>query len=391
MKKKLLLVFLLGFMLAATVVVSLFPQSNITDRDMFKLSNHPSPTPEKGFIMKTFTGNSSIELAEKFLAEYWDKLTLRLNLSQFSNATFVGIALRPLPSGAYAPLYYFGDNLTDLRVLEEQFISEVSMFKRIPLEVKGSLAGEPARDWKYIGGIRSPVTSKDIEVSTSMWTKKRGTVYNVFGANFWVTSALSGQYVYYIHINHDAKVPSTVSEGLKVAVKEVKERLKVLNPEDAFIGVGNFRPEGSGSSSTSVITWGMNVGFGVDCSGRSLLNAQAGFTESHSTALGFKWYTDDVDPNLEVKFNFYDLKERGFIFSHPAWGKSFSAHPAVIVHVDPGVTFHLARLKLKAEALFHYEAVIDSPFSGTFISRHDVEAPPIEFTVELYPWFIDEP
>ncbi len=353
----------------------------------------PSPTPPRiggGIVVKTFTGSSSIAQAKSFLNQYWDKLTLRLNLNEFQNVTFVGIALRPLPSGAYAPLYYFGDNITDLRALEEQFISEVSTFKRIPSETRGALADEPARDWKYLGGIRSLVTSKDIEVSTSMWTKERGTVYNVFGANFWVTSALSGQYVYYIHMNHDAKVPLKVSEGLKVAVKEVKERLKVLNPEDAFIGVGNFRPEGTGSSSTSVITWGLNVGIGISDSGMPLPNAQAGFTENHSTALGFKWYTDYVDPNLEVKFNFYDLEERGFIFSHPAWGKSFSAHPAVIVHVDPDAKFHMAKVKITAEAVFYYESAIDG-ITGTFISRHDVEAPSIEFTVEMYPWFIYQP
>ncbi|ACS34331.1 hypothetical protein [Thermococcus gammatolerans] len=355
----------------------------------------PSPTPPRiggGIVVKTFTGSSSIAQAKSFLNQYWGKLTLRLNLNEFQNVTFVGIALRPLPSGAYAPLYYFGrvgECPADL--LKRAFYTELSAFENIPLEVKGSLADEPGRNWKYIGAVRSIRTSREIRVTTSIWTEEKATVYNEFGAEFWVTYGTSGQYVYYAYLSHEGKVPTKASGNLKVAVKNVTESVKVLNSKDAFIGVGSFRPEGSGSTSHSTVTWGLNVGFGVDSTGRPLPNAQAGFTESHSTALSFKWYTDDVDPNSEVHFNFYDLEERGFIFSHPAWGKIFIAHPAVVVHVDPGVTFHLAKLKLKAEALFHYGAVIDSPFSGTYITRHDVEAPPIEFTVEMYPWFINEP
>lgn len=332
-------------------------------------------------------------MAEQFLQKYWDRLTLRINLEEFSNATFVGIALRRLPSGAYTPLYYFGYDVkaSDVKAIIRDFYTEVSRFKEIPLKVEGSLSDEPPRVWDYAGAIKSIRTSRKIEVSTGGFGMKReATVYNGVGAEFWHTMATSGQHAYYVAITHSAEVPSIrdLPDDFKIAVKEVKERVTVLNPEHAFIGYGSFKPDGSGSTSRPVVSWGLNFGFGVDENGRVLPNAQAGFTESHETGLSFKWYTRVWDPNSDIQFEFYDLKNEGWFTSSPAWGQIFVSRPVVIVHVEPGTPFHEARIRIKADATFRYEAVVDSPFSGTYILRKDTNTPSIEFTVEMYPWFI---
>lgn len=254
----------------------------------------------------------------------------------------------------------------------------------------GALAYEPQRDWKYIGGIRSVRTSRDIRTKGG----KTVTVYNGVGADFWVTSGTSGQYDYYVATMHSAEVPGEKEfpEGFTVAVREVRERVRVLNPKNAFMGYGNFRPDGSGSSSQSVVTWGVSLG--VDGSGRPLPAAQAGFSESHTTGLTFKWYTHVIDPNSEIQFEFYDLKKRGWLLSSPAWGQVFVARPVVLVHVDPRIPFHEGDVRVKAEVDFVYgesARVCGIRYGGCVrtYEEHTVSAPPVEFTVEMYPWFVN--
>lgn len=99
-------------------------------------------------------------------------------------------------------------------------------------------------------------------------------------------------------------------KNFRVAVKEVRERATILNPspEQAYFGVGSFRPEGSGSSSEPTVTWGLNIG--IDAKG--LPSAAAGFSETYTKGLIFKWYTDDIDANRDIEFQFYDLKKKGY-------------------------------------------------------------------------------
>jgi len=356
----------------------------------------PIPTPpgiESGLVVKTFTGPSSTVQAKSFLNQYWDKLTLRLNLNEFQNATFVGIALRPLPSGAYAPLYYFADDSSehlDIHALNDLFTSEVTKFADRPLSAEGALDYEPPREWKAIGRIRTITTSQEIKTERG----DKVTVYNKLGADFWVTEARMGYY-YYVYLTHEAKVPRKEDFPLnfRVAVKEVRERATILNPspEQAYLGVGSFKPEGSGSSSEPTITWGLNIG--IDSKG--LPSAMAGFSESYTKGLVFKWYTDDIDANRDIQFEFYDLKKKGFLrSSSPAWGKIFVAHPVLVPFVKKGTPFHMVDMKLRAEADFIYEE--DKAYCvgfgcTVFHHREKTSAPPIEFTVEMYPWFIYQP
>ncbi|WP_240703243.1 hypothetical protein [Thermococcus indicus] len=350
-----------------------------------------SPILKKELIMRTFTGKSSACMAEEFLQKYRDKLTLRIDLDEFRNCTFVGIVLRPLPNGMYAPLYYFasGDSgHTNLQSIKELFNSEAIRFVNLPLEVKGALGDEPSRDWNPIGRISTVTTSRDI-------TTRRGdkvTVYNKMGVDFWVAEARMGYY-YYVYISHEAKVPNErdFPTDFKVAVKEVRERATILNPprERAYFGVGSFKPEGSGSSSEPTITWGLNVG--VDTTG--LPNAGAGFSETYTKGLRFKWYTDDIDANRDIEFEFYDLERKEQFGSSPAWGRVFITHPVVVPFVKKGTPFHMVEMKLRAEATFVYEETVATCGSfGCWVShpRQAVNAPPIEFTVEMYPWFINQ-
>ncbi|AFL94767.1 hypothetical protein CL1_0559 [Thermococcus cleftensis] len=393
MKWKPLIAVLLGLLMVGMVLVSASDTVKPTKTSSIPsdgISISPLPGHEKGIIMKTFTGKLSLHLAEQFLQKYWDRLTLRIKFEEFGDATFVGIALRPLPSGAYVPLYYFGYDSDDLDVktLTKDFYSEVSKFENTPLEVKGALSDEPPRAWKYLGAILSLRTSREIEVATAPWIVRKATVYNGVGAEFWGTYGEWGQYVYYVAITHSAEVPSDrdLPSDFKIAVKEVKDRVTVLNSDDAFIGYGSFRPDDSGSTSQSAVNWGLNLDFGIDATGRPLPTAQVGFSESHTTGLGFKWYTRIIDPNYDVQFEFYDLKKKGLLTSSPAWGQIFVSRPVVLVHVKQGTPFYEGKIRVRADATFVYEAPVDSPFSGTYVVKKDVDAPPVEFTVEMFPW-----
>lgn len=390
-----LLAVILGLLMVGTlgdipnIAITGSPMNMSTDKNI----QVPSLPPNTGnIIVKTFTGTSSLRSAELFIQRYQDKLTLRIDFGEFNNATFVGIALRRLPTGAYVPLYYFGqeDRNLDVETLTRSFYSEASKFGDMSLEVTGALADEPSRNWKYIGGIRSIRTSLEVK------TLKKDTVmvYNEIGGDSWVTLSTSGQYVYYVYLTHEAKVPKEKDfpGNFKVAVKEVKERVTVLNTHHAFIGLGNFRPEGSGPSSNPVITWGLNGG--IDVNGRPLPNAQAGFSESYTKGLTFKWYTDDIDPNSEIQFEFYDLKKREWFGDSPAWGQIFISHPVVLVHVESGTPFHEGDIRIQAKSTFFYEdsaRVCGLRYGGCVILHEEksVDAPPIEFTVEMYPWFIN--
>lgn len=334
-------------------------------------------------------------MAEQFLQKYWDRLTLRINLEEFSNATFVGIALRRLPSGAYAPpLYYLGYDVkaSDVEVMTKSFYIEARKFGKLPLKVRGALADEPPpREWTSIGRISTVTTSEEITIREG----HKVHVYNKLGADFWVAEARMGYY-YYVYMSHEAKVPSErdFPKNFRVAVKEVRERATILNPspEQAYFGVGgSFRPEGSGSSSEPTVTWG-GLNIGIDAKG--LPSAAAGFSETYTKGgLIFKWYTDDIDANRDIEFQFYDLKKKGLLSSSPAWGgKIFVAHPVVVPFVKKGTPFHMIELKLRGEAEFVYEEdVIICLGYNCWVShpRHTVQAPPIEFTVEMYPWFIN--
>ncbi|WP_010477147.1 hypothetical protein [Thermococcus zilligii] len=348
-------------------------------------------TPQKGVIMKTFVGESSTRTAGQFLRKYWDKLTLRVNLEEFRNCTFVGLALKPTPDGRYVPLYYFAMDdpvPANPQVLEESFTAEATRFVSLPMKMKGALGDEPPREWNSIGRISTVTASKEI-------TTRRGNkvmVYNKFGADFWVAEARMGYY-YYVYTSHEAKVPSErdVPRDFRVAVKEVRERTTILNPspDRAYFGVGSFKPEGSGSSPEPTVTWGLNLN--VDSTG--LPNAGAGFSETRTKGLTFKWYTNDIDANRDIEFQFYDLKKGTWLGSSPAWGQIFITHPVVVPFVKKGTLFHMVEMKLRAEADFVYEE--DVPVCGgghgCWVShqRHDVRAPAIEFTVEMYPWFIN--
>jgi len=343
------------------------------------------------FIVKTFAGASNFRSAKRFIQQYRDELTLQINFSMFNNATFVGIALRRLPTGAYAPLYYFGYCNEDLEIgaLQREFYLEADRFNDIPPKVVGALSNEPPRNWNYIGAIRSMRTSLNIRTLK----KDTVTVYNEIGVDFWATSGASGQYVYYVYLTHEAKVPKEEAfpGDFKVAAKELNERITVLDTQHTFIGLGNFKPEGSGSSSNSVITWGINVG--VDTAGRPLPSAQAGFSESYTKGVTFKWYTDDIDPNSEIQFEFYDLKKRVWLGSSPVWGQIFISHPVVLVHVEPGTPFHEGNIRIRAKATFFYEdsaRVCRLRYGGCVLLHEEksVNAPPVEFTAEMYPWFI---
>ncbi|WP_148882719.1 hypothetical protein [Thermococcus aciditolerans] len=348
-----------------------------------------SPTPGKEVIMKTFVGKSSMHMAEQFLQKYWDKLTLRINLEEFGDCTFIGIALRPLPGGMYAPLYYFANESSgyaSLRILNESFTSEATKFVGLPLRVKGALGDEPRREWDSIGRISTITTSRDI----TTWRGDKVTVYNKLGVDFWVTEAKMGYY-YYVYLSHEAKVPSERNspKDFRVAVKEVRERATILNPsrEQAYFGIGSFKPEGSGSSSEPTVTWGLNVG--IDTTG--LPNAGAGFSETYTKGLTFKWYTDDIDANRDIEFEFYGLNKKEWLGSSPAWGQIFITHPVVVPFVKKGTPFHMIEIKLRAEADFVYEET--RPYCGlgcgTYTVKKSTSAPPIEFTVELYPWFVN--
>nr|WP_245250319.1 hypothetical protein [Thermococcus stetteri] len=345
----------------------------------------PQPAPGDNIELKTFSGKSSTLMAERFLQKYWDRVTLRVNLGEFSNVTFVGIALRRLPSGAYLPLYYFGYDVgtLDVKAITRNFYIEARRFENVPLKVEGALADEPSMEWTPIGRISTVTTSKEIKT----WRGDKVAAYNKFGADFWVAEARMGYY-YYVYMSHEAKVPSErdFPKDFRVAVKEVRERATILNPspEQAYFGVGSFRPEGSGSSSEPTVTWGLNIG--IDA--KALPSAAAGFSETYTKGLIFKWYTDDIDANRDIEFQFYDLKKKGLLSSSPAWGRIFVAHPVVVPFVKKGTPFHMIELKLRAEAEFVYEE--DVPVCGGYgcwfsHSRHTVQAPSIEFTVEMVP------
>ncbi len=388
-KWKPLFAVLLGLLMVEGIVFAGTFQNNIVESPS-KDQPPISPISKKEIIIKMFVGKSGTRTAEQFLQKYWDKLTLRLNLEEFKDCTFVGIALKPLPGGMYSPLYYFGtegSGYADPQVLRESFIIEATRFANLPREMKGALGEEPPREWNSIGRISTVTTSREI----TTWRGERVTVYNKFGADFWVAEARMGYY-YYVYMSHEAKVPSErdFPKDFRVAVKEVRERATILNPlpDSAYFGIGSFKPEGSGSSSEPTVTWGLNVD--IDTTG--LPNAGAGFSETYTKGLAFKWYTDDIDANRDIEFQFYDLKKRAWLGSSPAWGQIFITHPVVVPFVRKETPFHMVELRLRAEADFVYEE--DVPVCGghgCWVShqRHSVRAPPVEFTVEMYPWFIN--
>lgn len=349
-----------------------------------------SITPE----FRVFTGQNAIQDALKFIERYRDHLTLRVNLSEFSTAHFVGIYLRKLPNGMYIPTYYISDS-ADTSQNEEEFKKHIFRIERTPLTSTVSVDIEPSRELKKIGTI--------------IWQEKTTKICNTAGvcleashkvkADFWYGTTTSGQYDYYVFTKHEAEVPDKDEQnGLKLAVDSVKESVRILNYRNRFDGniqvfLSDYVPYGSGESKEATKTWGINIGASAAPEFPYILpSISAGFSETSSDGLNFRWYVSSSDPNRDITFKFYKLRKG----DSPAWDEIFRATTLTIVTVNPEVAFHEGDIEIEAKARFvgEYKKLYCPPIIYTGCAMYNLktykEAPEIKIKVEMYPWFILE-
>ncbi|WP_048149357.1 hypothetical protein [Palaeococcus ferrophilus] len=314
-----------------------------------------------------FTGPGSVEKGKRFLKTFGGQITLELNFSELSkhNITFFAVVLRPIPNGKYAPIYFIGDGLRheDIEKFRWEFQRVVNDVLNRPIEGRFSIASEPSREWHWIGSIRT------ITKSTS-YPLTPGNAYQSLSSDYWYTEGTSGQYAYYAKVYHSGDMSSS-----EIAINELK--LVVSAPTGyEFIGNGHYLPDGHGGPKT---TYSESSSFGFD--GTTLVfSASAGYNMETNDGYYFRWDTHAFDPNTEVTFRFYDFHRKYGSLSAPAWGKSFTARPAVIMIVEPSSTSTRA-------AVFKYHATASFKFNtwaGSVVKSTD----PIDVTVFAFPWSV---
>ncbi|ASJ00723.1 hypothetical protein [Thermococcus gorgonarius] len=327
------------------------------------------PAPPQGALTKVFTGPDASLHAHSFVKG--KEVTLAINFSAIKDATFIGIALRPIGNGAYAPAYYVvqGAEPNDYPRLQRKFEEFAETHFRTQVSnIKIASAIEPNVNWNYAGSI-------DWVTSTSSLFGQKGVL------------ELKGFYYYYpidsntIEYYAKTRVRGDVSSS-DVALKDLRLRVSTGGTYEAL---EDFLPDGHMGPMTS---YSEAITVELDSEKTAQISASAGYSVNTNDGYYFRMDTHTLDPNNYVDFHAYDFKKDvPWLPDPPAFGMPFFFESAVTMKVKSPTN------NACYFGIFNYDASAEFYVINTWLLGMPVTFPPylvtapkdIKISVFVYP------
>ncbi|MCD6373808.1 MAG: hypothetical protein J7L37_09770, partial [Thermococcus sp.] len=274
----------------------------------------------------------------------------------------IGIALRPVGNGVYAPAYYVveGAKPEQYAVFQKKFAEFTRRHVRAKVsDLKIASTINPNVDWNYAGTIDW------ITHSVSYLELQKG--YLEF----------EGWYYYYVVDENTVeyygrtKIRGDVSSS-GVAVKDISLHVSRGYSHET---INDFLPDGHIGPVTS---YQESIMVELDPEKIAKISASAGYSVNTNDGYYFRIDTHTGNPNDYVDFHAYDFKKKSLGLDPPAWGHSFYLITAVTMKTtSTGTACYFGVFNYKVNAQFYFltwgaDVITKSP-------------EPVEASVFVYP------